>query len=125
MSEALQYVKRKGWSFTESGNELRMRCPFCHDLETSFSVNATMGAWHCFRGTCNERGRSLASLKRRLGDAPGIDAVARKAYTRPPVVKLEPPSDRAVEWFEKRSIPLKVVERCDVLRRVETLNRDT
>ena len=115
MSEASAYVGSKGWTFSDSGGEIRIECPFCHATdERSMSINTTTGAWCCHRGKCSERGKTLFSLRTRLGDTPSVRPIERKKYKPPPPAKLTDLSDRAYEWFENRKIPREVVDRCKV-----------
>ena len=109
MSEASAYVGSKGWTFSDSGGEIRIECPFCHATdERSMSINTTTGAWCCHRGKCSERGKTLFSLRTRLGDTPSARPIERKKYKPPPPAKLTDLSDRAYEWFENRKIPREV-----------------
>lgn len=115
MNEVREYLESKGWTYTEAGDELRLRCPFCRASdEASFSINAETGAWKCHRGKCDERGRSLFSLKRRIGDVAPFVGKPKKSYNKPPEAKISPLTPAHYQWFAKRAIPRDIVDQCGI-----------
>jgi DNA primase catalytic core len=83
MHENISYLKRIGWEPTsESGGELRGRCPYPHDhsggvdSNPSFSINQDTGHFNC--KACNNGGKSIISLimlVERLGKEDAISKV--------------------------------------------------
>lgn len=68
MSDALEYVQRKGWKYKLSGQEINLkRCPFCHDDNFHFYLNSVTSQYYCHKDDCEARG-SLLTLKRHEGD---------------------------------------------------------
>ena len=81
------------------GNEQQHHCPFCHHHKKKLQVNLDTQQWHCW--VCNSKGRSIASLLRKLNvDKRDLDRL-HKIYGDEPayspaeeyVIKLQLPKE--------------------------------
>jgi DNA primase len=81
------------------GNEQQHHCPFCHHHKKKLQVNLDTQQWHCW--VCNSKGRSIASLLRKLNvDRRDLDRL-HKIYGDEPayspteeyVIKLQLPKE--------------------------------
>ena len=92
------------------GNEQAHHCPFCNHHKKKLQVNLDTQRWHCW--VCDSKGRSIASLLRKLnvdlrdigvvkdvyGDEPEYDA--KEEY----VAKLQLPKEFKQLYFYPKSI---------------------
>ena len=81
------------------GNEQQHHCPFCHHHKKKLQVNLDTQQWHCW--VCNSKGRSIASLLRKLNvDKRDLDRL-HKIYGDEPaysptdeyIIKLQLPKE--------------------------------
>src|ERR1017187_6367652 len=68
-SLAIAYVESKGWTYTESSDQLVLDCPICGKAG-KFYMNVNNGMWDC--KVCGRTG-NLKTLRKELGDP--IDGV--------------------------------------------------
>jgi DNA primase len=88
------------------GNEQQHHCPFCHHHKKKLQVNLDTQQWHCW--VCNSKGRSIASLLRKLNvDRRDLDRL-HKIYGDEPtyspteeyVIKLQLPKEFKQLYFK-------------------------
>lgn len=125
----LRFAKEQNWNFKISGNggmELVPEfCPVCNGGDNgdrrSFAINLRSGLSCCKRGSCGWEGNFIG-LQRKIGvtDDRIIEAsspytknalreIKRRSYVRPSI-ELAPPTDKIVDYFEKRKISRKTLD---------------
>lgn len=73
--EPNEYVKHKGWSCKERGDELILViCPICSDSKSHFYLKNSTGEWFCHK--CQNKG-NLWDLMKRMGD---VDESIHRAF---------------------------------------------
>lgn len=88
--EVVSYIKDKGYSYKQSGKELRLKnCPFCETEKegdyTHFYFDTEKGIYFCHK--CQNRG-NLYKFKIEMGDIEPIRKARQVVYVRPKEIKL-------------------------------------
>lgn len=111
MKDVKSYLDKKAFSYNVNGDEAVMNCPFCNDRERKFSINLKTGLYQCWhKNKCGEHG-GLYDFKRKLGDE--VIFHQKKEYIRPKP-KGSTPKNNIYDWFEKRNIEKKIVDRFNI-----------
>ena len=106
----------------QKGNELFFKyCPQCHgggDDKDTFSVNLQMGAFKCFRASCNYHGH-FVELARDFGYK--LEDEQERKYRRLPQPKIES-KPKAIEYLESRGISAEVAKRYKITTQTHNEN---
>ena len=115
MMNVLEYIQSKNYNYRLKGNEAIFNCPFCGDTENKFAINIITGAYNCLHSNrCGVAGKSIESLKYKLGDIVKRDYSSNFQYEKKvydtPKTDIKPADQRLYQFFNNRGISKTTVD---------------